>query len=62
MKKEHYTPPRVLKKVRILLERDFLAGSIASENAKIETDGQEVKTYDYGFSNDASSTFNTGWE
>lgn len=61
MKKEHYTPPRVQKKVRILLERNFL-GSL-SKNATMETAGQEVKEYDYGFSNEpASSTFNTQWE
>jgi hypothetical protein len=61
MKKEHYTPPRILKKVRILLERDFLDSF--SKDATMETAGQEVKEFDYGFNNDpATPTFNTQWE
>ncbi len=44
IKKLTYQTPRVLKEVDVLLERDFLAGSIVDESLLIVSDGQEVET------------------
>ena len=56
MKKEHYTPPRVQKKVRILLERNFLGTISPQTNA--QTSGQEVVEYDFSQETDV---FNHRW-
>lgn len=58
MKKNHYTPPRLLKTVEVLLEQDFL-GTL-TKNATIETAGQKVEEYSFSQANEQG--FNTSWE
>ncbi|MBQ3766787.1 MAG: hypothetical protein II874_08640 [Bacteroidales bacterium] len=59
IKAKHYQTPRVLKEVDVLLERDFLAGSIVDDSLLIVSDGQEVMEVDA-----ASEDFdwNNNWE
>ncbi len=45
-KKQTYQTPTVLKEVSVLLERDFLAGSIVDDSLLIVSDGQEVTEVD----------------
>ena len=42
-KNKTYQTPVVLTEVNVLLERDFLAGSIVDESLAIISDGQEVE-------------------
>ena len=42
-KNKTYQTPVVLTEVDVLLERDFLGGSIVDESLKIVSDGQEVE-------------------
>lgn len=58
-KNKNYQTPRVLGEVNVLLERDFLKGSIVDESLMIYSDGQEVEDVD------AASTdfdWNSSWE
>lgn len=55
MKKEQYTSPRILKRVEILLERDFL-GSLITSDTKVVSAGQETKTIDM-----SGTAFNHDW-
>ena len=59
IKAKHYQTPRVLTEVNVLLERDFLAGSIVDDSLLIVSDGQEVTEVDA-----ASEDFdwNNSWE
>ena len=59
IKAKHYQTPRVLTEVDVLLERDFLAGSIVDDSLLIVSDGQEVMEVDA-----ASEDFdwNNNWE
>jgi hypothetical protein len=41
-KNKTYQTPVVLTEVNVLLERDFLAGSIVDESLAIYSDGQDV--------------------
>ena len=45
-KKQTYQTPRVLQEVDVLLERDFLEGSIVDDSLLIVSDGQEVTEVD----------------
>jgi len=45
-KKQTYQTPTVLKEVSVLLERDFLEGSIVDDSLLIVSDGQEVTEVD----------------
>lgn len=45
-KKQTYQTPVVLKEVGVLLERDFLEGSIVDDSLLIVSDGQEVTEVD----------------
>ena len=58
-KNKTYQTPRVLQEVDVLLERDFLAGSIVDDSLLIVSDGQEVTEVDA-----ASEDFdwNNSWE
>ena len=58
-KKQTYQTPRVLQEVDVLLERDFLEGSIVDDSLLIVSDGQEVTEVDA-----ASEDFdwNNSWE
>lgn len=56
MKKEHYTPPRTLKRVEILLERNFLGTDVINENTKVESAGQKTETLDM-----SQTQFNHDW-
>lgn len=54
--KKDYTPPRVLQEVKILLERDFLDGSITPVMT-VESVGQKVEEVDF-----STGEFNFEWE
>lgn len=57
--KKRYEQPCILKKAAILLEREFLVGSIVDWLYPVETAGQEVDQFvDYSFSD---SDFNHKW-
>ena len=58
-KQQTYQTPRVLQEVDVLLERDFLEGSIVDDSLLIVSDGQEVTEVDA-----ASEDFdwNNSWE
>lgn len=59
-KKLTYQTPRVLTEVGVLLERDFLRGSVVDQMTVIAT-GQEVEVYD--FQKDVESNpFTIEWE
>jgi hypothetical protein len=58
MKKNHYTPPRLLKTVEVLLERDF-TGTI-TKDASIATAGQKVEEYSFSETNELG--FNFSWD
>ncbi len=45
-KKQTYQTPTVLKEVGVLLERNFLEGSIVDDSLLIVSDGQEVTEVD----------------
>ena len=63
MKKKHYTQPCFLKIVTVLLERDFLEGSV-NKNLTVKTTEQEVKEYDFsnnGLGNQGTG-FNSSWD
>jgi len=45
-KKQTYQTPVVLKEVGVLLERNFLEGSIVDDSLLIVSDGQEVTEVD----------------
>ena len=45
-KKQTYQTPMVLKEVSVLLERNFLEGSIVDDSLLIVSDGQEVTEVD----------------
>lgn len=45
-KKQTYQTPTVLKEVSVLLERNFLEGSIVDDSLLIVSDGQEVTEVD----------------
>lgn len=45
-KKQTYQTPVVLKEVGVLLERDFLEGSIVDDSLLIVSDGQDVTEVD----------------
>ena len=49
-KKQTYQTPVVLKEVSVLLERDFLEGSIVDDSLLIVSDGQEVMEVEAGSS------------
>ena len=52
-----YLAPRVLNTVDVLLEEDFLAGSVVTKDTEVKTTGQEVVTHDF-----SNSSFNQVWE
>ena len=58
-KKQTYQTPRVLKEVSVLLERDFLGGSIVDDSLLIVSDGQEVTEVDAG---SEDFDWNNSWE
>ena len=45
-KNNSYQTPMVLTEVNVLLERDFLAGSIVDESLMIYSDAQELEEVD----------------
>lgn len=57
MKKKYYVAPRVMKTASVFSEGSLLAGSVVTKDTKIETMGQEVKSYDF-----SGSSFNQIWE
>ena len=54
---KRYTSPRVLQETEILLERDFLTGSLVDNIESVTTTGQEVETFDF-----SETQFNHNWE
>ena len=58
-KKQTYQTPVVLKEVSVLLERDFLEGSIVDDSLLIVSDGQEVMEVEAGSSD---FDWNNSWE
>ena len=64
MKKlKQYMQPCCLKTVTVLLERDFLEGSV-NKNLSVKTTEQEVKEYDFsnsGLGNQGTG-FNSSWD
>ena len=58
-KKQTYQTPRVLKEVSVLLERDFLGGSIVDDSLEIISDGQDVTEIDAG---GTDFDWNSQWE
>lgn len=61
IKNRTYQTPTVLKEVDVLLERDFLKGSIVDDSLKIFSDGQEVEEVEAG-SEDFDWNNNWEWE
>lgn len=59
-KKLTYQTPRVLTEVGVLLERDFLQGSVVDQMTVIAT-GQEVEEYDFA-ADVESNPFTIEWE
>ncbi len=59
-KKLTYQTPRVLTEVGVLLERDFLQGSVVDQMTVIAT-GQEVEEYDFA-ADVQSNPFTIDWE
>lgn len=57
MNMKKYLAPRVLNTVDVLLEEDFLAGSVVTKDTKVQTKGQEVQSYDF-----SDTQFNQVWE
>lgn len=58
-KKLTYQTPRVLKEVGVLLEADFLKGSIVDDSMLIVSDGQEVTEVEAG---ESDFDWNNGWQ
>ena len=52
-----YQSPAVIRLTEVLLEQDFLEGSL--DKLTVESTGQEVETYDY---NSSTTQFNHEWE
>ena len=61
IKNKTYQTPTVLKEVDVLLERDFLKGSIVDDSLKIFSDGQEVEEVEAG-SEDFDWNNNWNWQ
>ena len=57
MNMKKYLAPRVLNTVDVLLEEDFLAGSVVTKDTEVKTTGQEVVSHDF-----SDSSFNQVWE
>ncbi len=55
----HYQTPMVLKEVSVLLERDFLGGSIVDDSLEIISAGQEVTEID---AEGTDFEWNSTWE
>lgn len=58
-KKLTYQTPMVLKEVGVLLEVDFLKGSIVDDSMLIVSDGQEVTEVEAG---ESDFDWNNGWQ
>ena len=58
-KKQTYQTPVVLKEVSVLLERDFLGGSIVDDTLLIESAGQEAVEMD---AQSEDFDWNSTWE
>ena len=59
-KKQTYQTPMVLKEVDVLLERDFLEGSVVDDMVVLST-GQEVEEIDFS-TEVTSNPFTIEWE
>ena len=57
MNKKKYLAPRVLNTVDVLLEEDFLTGSVVTKDTQVKTTGQEVVSHDF-----SDTSFNQVWE
>lgn len=57
MKHNNYQAPRVLQEVSVLVEREFLNGSLV-DTAVVYSVGQEVQEYDFA---DSNTEFNHTW-
>ena len=57
MNKKKYLAPRVLNTVDVLLEEDFLAGSVVTKDTQVKSTGQEVVSHDF-----SDTSFNQVWE
>jgi hypothetical protein len=55
MKRKYYNSPRILKKVEVLLERDFL-GSVMTGDTNVVSAGQQTETLDI-----SGPSFNHTW-
>lgn len=60
IKNKTYQTPMVLKEVGVLLERDFLKGSVVDEMTVVAT-GQEVEEFDFSTEIE-SNPFTIDWE
>ena len=58
--KQIYSKPCLMGIAEVVLEKDFLGGSIVDSVSKVETTGQKVDSYDFGMGNGES--FNFTWE
>lgn len=57
MNKKKYLAPCVLNTVDVLLEEDFLTGSVVTKDTQVKTTGQEVVSHDF-----SDTSFNQVWE
>ena len=57
MNKKKYLAPRVLNTVDVLLEEDFLTGSVVTKDTQVKSTGQEVVSHDF-----SDTSFNQVWE
>ena len=60
-KKQTYQTPVVLKEVDVLLERDFLAGSVVDDMTVVST-GQEVEELSFSTEGTDDNPFTFTWE
>lgn len=56
-KKLTYTAPAVLDDLALELEAEILGASVVTDDTVVETEGQQIETYDF-----SDSSFNQVWE
>jgi hypothetical protein len=61
-KNKTYQTPMVLQEVSVLLERDFLGGSIVDDSVELTIAGQSVGEIDATKVDGESFDWNTTWE
>lgn len=56
-KKLTYTAPAVLDDLALELEAEILGASVVTDDTVVETEGQQIESYDF-----SDSSFNQVWE